>query len=71
MSESTPDYRKIVLLMFLYKNDIDLLHECAFLNIDINRLFAEFKILLIEQKEEYLDYTKNEEESIIERVLKK
>ena len=28
--ESIPDYRKIVLLMFLIKKDNDLLHECGF-----------------------------------------
>ena len=35
--ESIPDYRKIVLLMFLIKNDNDLLTECGFLKDDINR----------------------------------
>ena len=28
--ESIPDYRKIVLIMFLFKNDVDLLHEYGF-----------------------------------------
>ena len=28
--ESIPDYRKIVLLMFLVKNDVSLLYECGF-----------------------------------------
>ena len=34
--ESIPDYRKIVLLMFFIKNDVDVLHECAFLKSDNN-----------------------------------
>ena len=30
MFESIPGYKKIVLLMFLMKNDVDLTHECGF-----------------------------------------
>ena len=30
MFESISEYRKIVLLMFLIKNDVDLLNECVF-----------------------------------------
>ena len=37
----------------------------------INRLNLEFKKTLIEHHEEYLDYVKNEEESIVERFLNK
>ena len=69
--ESIDDYRKIVLLIFLIKNDNDLLTESGFLKDDINRLNKEFKKILIEQNEEYLDYIKNEEESIVERFLNK
>ena len=69
--ESIPDNRKIVLLMFLIKNDNALLTECGFLKNDINRLNLDFKKNLIEQNEEYLDYIKNEEETIIEKNLKK
>ena len=38
---------------------------------DINFLYKEFKNILIELNEEYLDYIKNEEESIIEKILNK
>ena len=31
LSESISDYRRIVLLMFQMKNDIDVLHECGFI----------------------------------------
>ena len=41
--ESIPDYRKIVLLMFLIKNDNDLLKECGFLKSDIIDLCLELK----------------------------
>ena len=41
--ESIPDFRKIVLLLFLFKNDNDLLTECGFLKDDINRLNLEFE----------------------------
>ena len=58
MFESITDYRKIVLLMFLIKNDNDLLTECGFLKDDITRLNLEFKDILMEQNEEYLNYIK-------------
>ena len=69
--ESIPDYRKIVLLIFSIQNDDDLLKECGFLKSDIIRLNKEFKTILIEQNEEYLDHIKNEEESVIEKILNK
>ena len=68
--ESIPDYRKTVLLIFIFQNDDDLVRECGFLKSDINRLNKEFKNILMEQNEEYLDHTKREEESIIEKILK-
>ena len=67
--ESVPDYRKNVLLINLFQNDKDLLREVGFNERDINRLKLEFKNILIEEHEEYLDYIKNEEESIIEKIL--
>ena len=69
--ELIPDYRKIVLLIFLIQNDKKLLHEIGFSERDINCLNLEFKNNLIEQHEEYLDFIKNEEESIMEKVLNK
>ena len=69
--ESIEEYRKIVLIMFLIKNDNDLITECGFLKNDINCLNKEFKNLLLEQNQEYLVYIKKEEESIIEKILNK
>ena len=69
--ESIHDYKKIVLLIFLIQNDENLLHEIGFSQRDINRLSIEFKNILIEQHEEWLDYIKNEEESILEKFLNK
>ena len=71
MFESFPDYRKIVLLFFLIQNDKDLLKECGFLKNDVHRLSLEFKNILMEENEEYLDCIKNEEVSIIEKILNK
>ena len=65
--DSIPDCRKIALLMFLIKNDNDLLNECGFLKNTIYSLNREFKNLLMEQNGEYLEEIKYEEESIIER----
>ena len=67
--ESISDYRKVVLLIFLIQNDKLLLKEIGFSKNDINLLNLEFKNILIEGHEEYSDYIKNEEESIIERIL--
>ena len=67
--ESIRDYRKIVILIFLIQNDKNLLKEIGFSKNDINRLSIGFKNILIEQHEEWLDYIKNEEESIIEKLL--
>ena len=69
--ESITDYRKIVLLIFLIQNDNNLLKEIGFSKNNINLLNLEFKNILLELNEEYLDYIKNEEESIIERFLNK
>ena len=65
--ESIPDCRKVVLIIFLFQNDKYLLREIGFSERDINRLKLEFKFILIEQHEEYLDFVKNEEESVIDR----
>ena len=67
--QSILDYTKIVLIFFKIKIDNDLLEENDFLKNDINRLNKEFKNILFKQNTEYLNYTKNEEESIIERGL--
>ena len=42
-----------------------------FFKIDINRLCKDFKNIIIEKTEEYLDYTENEEESVVEKILNK
>ena len=69
--ESITDYRKIVLLIFLIQNDKNLLKEVGFSKNDINLLNLEFKNILIEEFENYLDYIKNQEESILEEFLNK
>ena len=69
--DSISDYRKIVLLIFLIQNDKNLLKEIGFSKNDINLLNLEFKNILIDEFEDYLDYIKNEEESILEKILNK
>ena len=61
MIESIPDYSKIVLLIFLIKNHVDILEDCGFLKSDNNCLSLEFKKKLLEQNVENLEYIKNEE----------
>ena len=67
--ESIHDYKKIVLIKFLIQNDKNLLKEIRFSKNDISLLNFEFKKILIEGHEDYLSYIKNEEESIVERIL--
>ena len=69
--ESIHDYKKIVLLIFLIQNDKNLLKEIGFSKNDIDLLNLEFKNILLEEFEEYLSYIKNQEESIIEKILNK
>ena len=65
------NYRNIVLLKNLIKNDVDFLQECGFLKSDIGRLSLEFKIIILEKNEENYSYVKKEKEYILERFLKK
>ena len=69
--ESITDYKKIVLLMFLVQNDKNLIKEIGFSKNDINLLNLEFKNILLEEFENYLDYIKDQEESVLEKFLNK
>ena len=69
--ESIPDYKKFVLLMFLLRNDVNFLYECGFLKGDKNFLYKEYKNILLELNEGYLDYIKNQEGSTLEKFLNK
>ena len=44
--KSIPDYRKIVLSIYLIQNDENLLNEIGFSKADINSLNLEFKNIL-------------------------
>ena len=69
--ESIPDYRKIILLIFLIKDDKNLLKEIGFGKNFIDRFSLEFENISIEQHENYLDYVKDPEESLLEKFLNK
>ena len=69
--ESIHDYRKIVLLIFLIQNDKNLLKEIGFSKNDTNQLSSEFKNILIEQHENYLDDVKDQEKFFNEKILNK
>ena len=68
--EVIPNYKKIAFLLFLIKNAVNFLYECGFLKGDFNFLYKEFKNILLELNEDYLDHIKNQEESILEKVFK-
>ena len=71
MFQSIPNFRKIAVLIFLFQNEKKLLGENGSSERDDNRLNLEFKNILIEHREEYLEYEEYEEESAIERFLNK
>ena len=63
--------KKIVFLMFIIKNDVNLLYESGFLKGDIHYLYKKSKNTLLEMNEDYLNYIKNQEESILGWFLDK
>ena len=69
--ESIHDYKKIVLLIFLIQNDKNFIKELGFSKNDITLLNLEFKNNLIEENEDFLPYIKNQEESLIGKLLNK
>ena len=69
--ESIPHYKKIVFFLFFFQNDNDFLREVGFSESDFNRLNLEFKNILMEEHEEYLEYVKDLEDSFVERFLNK
>ena len=60
-----------MLIIFLIQNDKNLLKEIRFSKIDINQINLEFKNILLEELENYLDYVKDPEERILEKALNK
>ena len=71
MFESIPDNGNIVLITLLNKKNFDLLTECDFLKTVINILCLRFRNTRLEQNQDYHDYKRNKEESIIEKNLEK
>ena len=69
--ESIIDYKKIVLLRFLIQNDKNLLKEIGFSKNVINLLNLESKNISLGEFENYLDYFKDQEESILEKFSNK
>ena len=57
--------------MFVIENDVKFLYESGSLKGDIYFLFKEFKNILLELNEEYLDHIKNQEETLLEKFLNK
>ena len=71
MFESIPEYKKIVFSMFLIQSDKNLIKENGFGKKEINLLNLDFKNIFIEAYDEYLDFVKIEEESLLERFSNK
>ena len=71
LTESIPVYEKIVLLIFIFQNDKDSLREIDFSERDNIPLNLEFKKILKEHHEKYLNHVKNDEESAFDRFSNK
>ena len=69
--ESISDYRKTVLLKFLIQNDKNLSKEIGFSKNDNILINIDFKNILLEGYEIYLDFIKDQEESVLEKFLNK
>ena len=71
LSDSIEGHRKTVLLIVLIQNDENLLRKIVFTKNDNNQLPLEFENKIIEQHESCLEYVIDQEESNIEKILKK
>ena len=67
--ESSPDYRKIVSTMFLFRNDVDLWTECGFLKTDMNGVCVDVKKVLIELKKTTLIKIKTKKKPSLKELL--
>ena len=67
--ESIHDYRKIILLCFIIKQDINILKEFGMSEDFINKLYKEFKNIAEKELDNYNSHIKNLEESVIEKIL--
>ena len=65
MFESKPDYRKVVLKMFLNQNDKSLLHEIGFSAHDVIRLNLDFTNLFIEQHKSIWSISKTKKNPLL------
>ena len=67
--ESIHDYRKIILLCFIIKQDINILKEFGMSEDFVNKLYKEFKNTAEKELDNYNSHLKNLEEAIIEKIL--
>ena len=66
-----PEHRKIVLILFLPKNNVDSLTQCSFIENNSSRICEEFKNMKNQKIEELFDYFGNEEEANTEKIPNK
>ena len=71
MLKSIQDYRKIVHLIFIIKQDNDLLLEMGLSDDFINKLYKGCKKILESEIKDYEGHVRNLEESILELTLNK
>ena len=69
--ESIHDYRKIILLCFITKQDFNILKELGMSENFINKLYNQFKKISEKELDNYNSHIKSLEESVIEKILNK
>ena len=68
MLNSIPYYRKIILLCFIIKRDDTMLKEFGLSDSFIEKLYNDFKQIMISDLDENFSHIKNLEESILENI---
>ena len=64
------DYRRTVLLMLLFKDDIDILNEYGFFLNNFIRLCAEVKSFLNDQIDNFLNTLKPKKNRLLDEILR-
>ena len=68
MLNSIPYYRKIIFLCFIIKQDDTMLKEFGLSDDFIEKLYNDFKQIMISDMDQYFSHIKNLEESILENI---
>ena len=68
MPNSTPYYKKVILLCFIFKRDDTLLREFGLTDDFIEKLYTDCKEVFESDMDQYFSHIKNLEESILVNI---